>query len=245
MLSIRWRWVWVLPLMIGTGCVALGPWGLKGSRVVRGTLRVEAPNPPQGYETIPYSLTTFAPNFPGERFPLLLALHAQGMDGRDYLDIWKGEADRRRIMVLAPTRRRSFANSPRNREIFYRLIDEVASQHPIDRKEVFLAGVSSGALIARWLLIDRPSLWKGVFFIAYPSLEPWTDRADSGFPPIVYAYGERDSQVDREQLLRQAGVLQKKGIRTKIFVFPDAGHEHQPPWNRELFEWMEKEGSYS
>ena len=181
-----------------------------------------------------YDLLTFKPSKGDERFPLLLALHGTGQTNRNYFEIWRGEAERRKVMVLAP------AIESLDLEALYQLVEEVARRYPVDRQKILLAGVSSGALVARWLLLKRPAFWERVIFVASPTGEHWAETVDGkGFPPLLFVHGGQDKQFKLEEIIQQVEVLKSEGVETTLFSYPNAGHEQRPEWSRRIFDWIE------
>ena len=181
-----------------------------------------------------YQLLTFEPAKADQRFPLLLVLHGTGETSRHYFELWEKEAKRRKVIVVAP------AIQELNLDNFYLLVEEIARKYPVDRERILLAGVSSGALVARWLLNKRPSFWRGVILVASPTGEHWAEAADvAGFPPLLFVHGGRDPQFKLEEIAQQAEVLKERGVKTTLFSYPDAGHEQRPEWSRRIFDWME------
>ena len=191
---------------------------------------------------LPYHLSHFEVAGRGEKFFLLLALHGRGGNGGEYLKIWKAEADRRRIMILAPT------EVPRERteykkfvQQFYDLVESIAREYPVDRKRIYVAGVSSGALTARWLAVERPALWKGVILVASPSHERWTSEVKpKNFPPVLFVHGAKDEQFPLQEIIEHVKILKGKGVVVDLLEYPEAGHEQRPEWTSEIFNWVEK-----
>ena len=205
------------------------------SSVIRGKFQTKS-------GALPYHLTHFEVAGRGEKFPLLLALHGRGGTGEEYLKIWKAEADPRRIMILAPT------EVPRERteyqeflQQFYDLVRSVTREYPVDRKRIYLAGVSSGALTARWLAVERPSFWSRVILVASPSHERWTSEVrPKNFPPVLFVHGARDEQFPLQEIVEHVKTLKEKGVAADLLEYPNAGHEQRPEWTREILDWIEK-----
>ena len=155
--------------------------------------------------------------------------------------ILKKEADRRGVILLAPTRTKGYRNEPSELEEFYQLVEGVTRHHSIDRERVFLAGTSSGALIARWLVVNRPSFWRGVILIASPAAESWTSRVEPfGFPPVLFVHGEKDKQFPIEEIRRHVDILKEKGVDAELLSDPQEGHTQSPRWNKIIFDWIKK-----
>ncbi len=147
-------------------------------------------------------------------------------------------------MLLAPTQTQGYRNEPSDLEEFYQRVEEAARRHPVDRKRVFLMGTSSGALMARWLAVHRPSYWRGVILIASPTAESWTSRVEgSGFPPVLFVHGEKDDQFPIKEIRRHVEILKEKGIDAELFSDPKEGHTQSSRWNRTIFNWIRKKSA--
>lgn len=187
-----------------------------------------------------YRLLIFKPSRANKHYPLLLVLHGTGQTPQNYFKIWKKEAIHRKVMVLAP------AIENLDLEKFYELIEEIARQYPVDHEKVLLAGISSGALVARWLLVKRPAFWKGAILVASPTGEPWAETVDvKNFPPILFVHGGKDNQFKLSEIAQQVEILKKRGVDTTLFSYPGAGHEQRPEWSRRIFDWLEARLDYS
>lgn len=190
------------------------------------------------YESLGYSLTVFPS--PGEkRFPLLLVLHGREGTGREYLELWKGEAGRRNVMVLSPTRRRGYHNDFGDLKEFYELVDKIVEKYPVDKERIYLAGTSAGSLIAQWLVENRPSYWRGVILISSPSNGSWISKMDFRSPALLFVHGARDPQSQVEEIRQEIEILKKKDIKVSLLIYPNGGHEQRPEWSREIFNWIE------
>ncbi|MDA9101325.1 hypothetical protein N9K06_01470, partial [Omnitrophica bacterium] len=196
-------------------------------------------------EKIDYDLLIYKREVPDETFPLMVALHGARGSGMDYMASWEEAAVNRRVMVLAPTRPRAFHNRPEDLELLYALTDEILEKYPIDRSKIYLAGVSSGALISRWMITDDPSRFKGVVFIAHNAVkESWPSRVQNldALPPILYLQGKSDPQEKAEDTEREVEDLLSRGADVTLLEF-DGGHEHKPEWTESIFDWIESLGN--
>ena len=191
------------------------------------------------FADLEYHLTLFQNPQPKEGFPLLLVLHGTGDSGKEYLQLWKSEADRRKIVLLAPTLTRGYQKESADLKIFDQLIEEVSRRYPVNGEKIYLAGISSGALIARWLLMNHPERWKAVILIASPGYESWTSRVDvETLPPILFVHGEKDEQFPIKQIEEHVKILKEKGVETDLWRYP-AGHEQKEEWSSDIFDWIE------
>lgn len=96
-----------------------------------------------------------------------------------------------------------------------KIIDAVIARYPVDRRRVFLAGLSAGAGICHHLANRRPRLYSAIVSHS----QAYVNQAGEAIPPlargplfgVVYAYNEGDYAnliricVDSERLYRESG----------------------------------------
>jgi len=230
--SRRFLFIGILLSLICQGCSQLEPL-VTGSRIKSGEI-----------DKLPYNILTVKTDSaqPQQKFPLLLVLHGTGMDGEAYLEQWEEEAGRHHVMVVSPSRQKNYVNEEKSLGIFYRLIDELSAKYPVDRRRIYIAGVSSGALIARWLVVQRPHLWKAAIFMASEPFEDWMHHTDvSKLPPVLYLHGGQDPVFPAEKIREKAELLRRLGARADLLIDPEAGHEHRPEWNKIIFQWIQNQ----
>ena len=196
---------------------------------------------PTKVEILKYFLTVFRPSKKSAQRPLVFLLHGRGQKGGDYLKIWKEEADRRGYLLLAPTWQYGYRGSSQDLEGFYELLGEIIQKYPVNREKVYLAGISSGALVGRWLLLERPSVWKAVVLTASPPYDGWANPSRlEGLPPVLLVHGARDNQFHFGEAVRRVKILREQGVRADLLGYLNAGHEQRPEWSKDIFDWMEK-----
>jgi dipeptidyl aminopeptidase/acylaminoacyl peptidase len=139
---------------------------------------------------------------------------------------------------------------------------------------LFAAGASYGGFLINWILgstdrfralishagvYDHPSQFASDWVWARPAAygaAPWEDyertqrfspsRQAANFrTPTLILHGEKDYRVPIAQGLELYGVLQGKGVPSKIVIFPDENHWILKPqaaelWWREFFSWIER-----
>lgn len=216
--------------ILQTGCV---------SPVVEDYYDFESQNAEGEIETqeIEYALLKQKPSYDGERFPLIVALHGRGGSGWSYLDAWYEEAQRERMMVLAPS---WDTGSPFPLSQFIQFVAQITKKYPVDPERIYLAGVSAGALKARWYLLEDPKPWAGVILIASPT-EPWRYKVENGsrFPRILFVHGEKDPQQPFDEIVSNLEVLKSKGVKVELIAYPEGGHEHPPAWTKDIMVWIQ------
>jgi poly(3-hydroxybutyrate) depolymerase len=221
--------LWILTA-VQTGCV---------SPIVESYYDFEYQNTEGEIETqeIEYAFLKQKPSYDGERFPLIVALHGRGDAGWSYLDVWRDEAEKARFMVLAPT----WDTGELPLRNLFGLIDQVVKKYPVDPDRIYLAGCSAGALKARWYLLEDPSKWSGVILISSPTEQWGVDVKDgSRFPEILFVHGEQDPQMPYKKIVSNLEILKEKGVKTTLIAYSDGGHDHQPPWTKDIMAWLQQ-----
>jgi dipeptidyl aminopeptidase/acylaminoacyl peptidase len=145
----------------------------------------------------------------------------------------------RRIMILSPTLAGGGQKGPIEMKDFYALVENVAKDFPVDLNHVYLAGASSGSLLARWIVFERPAFWKGVILVASP---PWGEAVqrsrDAVLPPLLFVHGEQDNLLPAEKIKADVAELKALGREAELILDPEAGHTHKPEWNKSIFDWI-------
>jgi dipeptidyl aminopeptidase/acylaminoacyl peptidase len=152
--------------------------------------------------------------------------------------------------------------------------DWLIAQGYVDEKRMAAGGGSYGGYLANWILghTDRFAAlisFAGVYDlmgqfasdttytrpISYGA-SPWTDpaRIDLYSPsrfaasfatPTLILHGEKDYRVPVTQAINLHGVLQAKGVPSRIVIFPEEGHGEMRPqgavlWWKEIFAWLDR-----
>lgn len=188
-----------------------------------------------------YRVLSYPAVDPNQKFPLVFAFHFTGADEKTYLELLREEAQGRKIMIVAlPTPTREWKEEE-FLQTFDGIAGEVRQNLPVDSEQIFLIGTSSGAFAARSVLVRRPSLVKAAVLVAGPGSTDWVEKVgEAGLPPVLFVHGGKDNLFGVQKVIEQAEALKRKGIKTKLRIYPEAGHDHPPEWNREIFDWIEK-----
>ncbi|MCB9800107.1 MAG: prolyl oligopeptidase family serine peptidase [Candidatus Omnitrophica bacterium] len=176
-----------------------------------------------------------------ERYPLIYVYHGRNEFADETLSLWKKYAQKNGFMLLIPQRERPYEDKPADLEEFYLLLDKIISEYPVDPDHVYLAGVSAGGLIAKWLLMQNPKMWHGVIFIASPPFRNGDFRKIDfrEYPPILYVHGWKDPQFDIVETVECVEELLKRGVKVQLYDYKHGVHEHNPRWNKRIFKWLE------
>ena len=172
--------------------------------------------------------------------PVLFVFHGAGGTPSEYLQLWAGEAGKRKALVLAPHNPQGRSSEEIQVELFDRLLEGVARNYPIDSSRIFLAGTSAGTLSVKWLLLNRATKIRGAIFITSNAAMPLAkDLPPGGWRgPVLFVHGTEDPLY--EFIQNETAALQARGVSAELMSIPGAGHEHRPEWNAAIFDWIEK-----
>ena len=193
----------------------------------------QSAHPEQSFQ---YCLLTYRFQKQQKPFPLLVALHGAGGNGRDYLEFWQEEARRHHFMILAPTYGKDRDLDPQD---LFPLINDVLTKYAVDQHRIFLVGSSAGAYAARILVEENPSLWRGAIFVS----APFAEKAGAGrkweqLPPVLFVHGKKDIYKIKS-IIESVKLLRRHGVQAELIVDPKAGHGVGSEWNGKIFKWIQ------
>jgi phospholipase/carboxylesterase len=174
-------------------------------------------------DAILYAPRSFSPR---TALPLLVALHGSGGNGLDMAQALASEADKRGLLLLAPTSRGStwdvrHAPSCDDTQFIDRALARTFSSATINAKRIALIGISDGAAFALSL-----GLANGDFFSDVQSFSASVFHVPStvGKPRIFISHGRRDQIIPFSTGQRIADTLKDAGYDVLFRPF-DGGHE--------------------
>ncbi len=118
------------------------------------------------------------------------------------------------------------------------LIDAVAVEHKVDRKRIYVTGLSMGGF-ATWDLACRyPDRFAAIVPICGGGKPDQAAKMKD--VPVWAFHGALDKTVKPEESERIVEALRKIGARPKLTIFPNAGHVCWPEVYRDpaMYEWM-------
>lgn len=197
---------------------------------------------PQGYEAKG-----------GKRWPLILFLHGAGERGTN---IWK-------VAMHGPPKQiatmRDFpfiVVSPQcpegqiwSRDVLLGLLDDVLAKYAVDKKRVYLTGLSMGGFGTWDLGLACPERFAAIVPICgggqiISVLLAGRDRGAALRSLGVWAFhGGKDPVVPLEESQRMVDALKKVGVEdVHLTVYPEAGHDSwtETYKNPKLYEWLLK-----
>lgn len=197
----------------------------------------------------------------GKQYPLVLFLHGAGERGTDNKaqlkhgvnDILKGAADLgESVYLIAPQcpperwwaeatpDRLHLADAGRNRLLHavLALVEETATKHPIDRKRIYITGLSMGGFGTWWMLDESPETWAA----GIPICGGGSAKAAVNFKdvPIRFFHGAADEVVPPRASELMALGLKEVGGKAELTMYPGVGHDS---WTRtykdpEVIKWL-------
>ena len=179
----------------------------------------------------------------GKRWPLVVFLHGGGEGGDDLETVKKHGLPK---LIEAGQDFPFFVVSPQNPsktqfwddQQLIRLVDEIASSHPIDPSRIYLTGLSRGAFGAWRLAIQNPDRFAALVPISGGGPLPYVKRIKD--LPVWVFHGEKDTVIPVNESRRLVEELKNSGSNVKFTTYPDASHD---AWtetyeNPDLYEWM-------
>jgi predicted peptidase len=200
---------------------------------------------------------------PGETYPLVLFLHGAGERGVDnavqikYLPTWLAEAENRRrypCFLIAPQCRpdRPWVETPRvfdraaprqppgpQMQVVIDILDQVLATEPIDRRRLYLTGLSMGGF-GSWDLGTRlAERWAAVAPICGGGDELYADRLVD--VPVWAWHGAVDDVVPVARSRRMIDAIRAAGGQPKYTELAEVGHDSWTHAYRDphgILEWI-------
>jgi predicted esterase len=157
--------------------------------------------------------------------PVVVALHGAGTTESAFLDAYGAGhlrllADSAGFLIVAPFTN-TFMRSPDN---LARLLADVETRHPIDRRRIYLLGHSLGAMTAWRLAQERPEAIAGVVAMAGAGAVT-VDPSRAGRLPRTLVFGASvDSVVPVTRLAMSVEAARAIGWAVEYRELPNRGH---------------------
>jgi len=165
--------------------------------------------------------------------PVLLLLHGSHQAGRALLEHWTGLAQREGLLLVAPDSLdpvgwQMKADGP----AFIRaVVDEVARDRPVDRRRLYLFGISGGAVYALTLAVLESE------FFAATAIFAGAWREDSFYEllpharrriPVAMFVGTRDPFFPTNTVRKTAAAFEAAGHPVLLQLLKGRGHAYTP-----------------
>lgn len=184
----------------------------------------------------------YSPDNAGD-VPLIIYLHGAGSRGSDLTSLANagpiGELERGRKIparIVAPQ-----CHGDTWFELFETLVDFAetqANENGVDKKRVYLTGVSMGAFAAWQLAMTRPELFAALVPVCGGGMY-WNSARLKDMPVWAF-HGALDDDVLPEESIKMVKGINKNGGNAKITVFAKADHNAWDPAFAldEMWDWM-------
>jgi pimeloyl-ACP methyl ester carboxylesterase len=191
-----------------------------------------------------YVPDTYAPE---RDWPLIVALHGASGSGREYLWTWQRPAAERGYLVLAPSSADitwSVLQPPVDIASVTGALDRVLAAYRVDRRRIYLTGLSDGATFSYLLAFLAPEYFAGVAPIAgelSQVAEPLLRRREGREVPLLVVHGAQDHIFPIQTVRSTSDLLRHLGYDIRFEELPDWGHAYPYRIHRELvLPWFEE-----
>ena len=214
------------------------------------TPRVEVPvgfsHKPSTNTHAPYSLYVPENYTPQQTWPLIVCLHGGYGRGDDYIWTWLRPAKSKGYLLLSPKSAGptwSILNPPLDIRSIQAMLEEICTTYAIDRKRVYLTGLSDGGTFTYLLGLNCVDLFAGIAPVAgelHPMVDPLLRRGQGKAVPLLIVHGVQDFIFDVEFTRQTHALLQKLGYNVTYQELPDWGHAYTYTINEQrVLPWFE------
>jgi predicted peptidase len=179
-----------------------------------------------------------------KKWPLILFLHGAGERGNDLELVRKhgiakivGERPDFPFITVSP-------QCPKDgwwkSDILIALLDEIEKKHRVDKKRIYLTGISMGGFGTWQLAIDQPKRFAAIVPVCGRG-NPLLAHRIAHLPAWVF-HGAKDKVVPLSNSADMVRALRRHGAKPRFTIYPDAAHDS---WTRtyenpRLFAWLLK-----
>jgi predicted peptidase len=123
-------------------------------------------------------------------------------------------------------------------EVLINLVDDISARYKVDKKRIYLTGLSMGGY-GTWALASAyPERFAAIAPICGGGSRIMSLRLKD--IPIWVFHGAKDQVVPLEESEEMVNAIRKRGGDVKFTIYPDAGHDS---WtesynNQELYDWF-------
>ena len=179
-----------------------------------------------------YSLYAPENYSPQQTWPLIVCLHGGYGRGDEYIWTWLRPAKSKGYFLLSPKSigpTWSVLNPPVDVRSIRGMLDEVCATYAIDRKRVYLSGLSDGGMFAYLLGLSCPDWFAGIAPIAgelSPVADPMLRQKQGKDIPFFVVHGAKDFIFDVRSVRSSCELLQKIGYNVTYTELPEWGHAY-------------------
>jgi phospholipase/carboxylesterase len=194
----------------------------------------------------PYSLYVPENYTPQQTWPLIVCLHGGYGRGDDYIWTWLRPAKSKGYLLLSPKSAGptwSILNPPLDIRSIQVTLEEVCATYAVDRKRVYLTGLSDGGTFTYLLGLSYAELFAGIAVVAgemHPMVDTLLRRGQGKAVPMLIVHGVQDFIFDVQFTRQTCALLQKLGYTVTYQELPDWGHAYTYTINEQrVLPWFE------
>ncbi|WP_194766279.1 prolyl oligopeptidase family serine peptidase [Tamlana sp. I1] len=195
-----------------------------------------------GKEEMQYYLYTPTEN--QNQYPLVVFLHGGAQSGTD-LSLVKAHGIPKRIAhgeafpfyVFAPLN--PHKNGLWDDRVIHSMVTKLADSLPIDKKRIYLAGLSRGGDGIWRMAVNNPNTYAAMLSVCAANIPliylKWAKKL-----PVWFFHGEKDAVVPVEQTKTAYEAMKKLNPNTKLTLYPTANHDcWTETYNNEaVYSWL-------
>ena len=179
-----------------------------------------------------------------KEFPILLFLHGGGESGDSLVAIKRNgppkmivEGKKFPFLILAP--QNPYQKKWWNTRAVNQLLDSVVANNRVDKKRIYLTGLSRGGGAAWEMAVQYPSKFAAMAVVCGMTPLPYASWIDKKMPIWVF-HGEEDKSIPFSESETMVNRLREMGYDIKFTQYPGVGHNSwiQAYKTEELYEWF-------
>lgn len=187
-----------------------------------------------------YSLYVPENYTPQQTWPLIVCLHGGYGRGDEYILTWLRPAKSHGYLLLSPKSAGptwSVLNPPLDIRSIQAMLAEVCDTYAVDRKRIYLTGLSDGGIFTYLLGLTCADVFAGIAPVAgelHAMVDPLLRRGQGKNVPIFIVHGAQDFIFDVRFARQASDLLQKLGYQVTYQELPDWGHAYPYTINEQL-----------
>jgi poly(3-hydroxybutyrate) depolymerase len=160
--------------------------------------------------------------------PAILLVHGGGGNGPDFLKIWQDFAEKKGIILVAPTLPLGAALEGQVPQLFPALMDLVKTQWKVDSRRIYLFGYSAGgySTFDAAMLDSTYFAAAGVFAAIITPDYYWIVQQAQRKTPIAIYIGDHDQFFSFAQTRATRDLLLAKGFTVHYVEIPNQDHNY-------------------
>lgn len=224
-------------------------WVLPDAHSVLATLEAQTPDLPVPVGFVHKERTDthaeyalYVPEYytPHRPWPLIVCLHGGYGHGNEYIWTWLRPAKSKGYLVLAPKSLGptwSVLHPAVDTRSILAMLEEVCTTYSVDRRSMYLTGLSDGGIFTYLLGIEQAHLFAGIAPIAgelHPMVDPLLRRKQGRNVPLLIIHGAKDFIFPVQSVRSAQELLTKLGYNVTYRELPDWGHAYPYRINEQI-----------